>query len=150
MAIGVDEIKKLREETQAPVMEIKKALEETGGDGKKARDILRKKALVRAGEKKGREAGTGAVFSYIHGGGKVGVLLELKCETDFVARNDLFQKLGKELVMQVAAMDPKDIKELLGQDYVRDPSKKVSALVDETSGTLGEKIEVGKFTRYAL
>jgi elongation factor Ts len=176
--IATDQIKKLREETQAPVMEVKRALEESGGDVAIAKGILNKRALVRAEKKKERQAGEGRIFSYIHNvdggpsgshthrvgesaterergqhmhtGGKVGVLLELRCETDFVAKNDLFQNLGKELAMQVASMDPKDVALLLQQDYIRDPSKKVADLVGEVSGTVGEKLEIGRFIRYEI
>jgi elongation factor Ts len=162
MPVSTDQIRKLREETQAPVMEIKKALEEAGGDEAAAKKILSKRALVRAEEKKERQASAGRVFSYIHNveggpagtqihtGGKVGVLLELRCETDFVAKNDLFQNLGKELAMQIASMDPKDADDLLKQDYVRDSSKKISDFIGEVSGTVGEKLAVGSFVRYEI
>lgn len=150
MTVNVDQIKKIRRETQAPVMEIKRALEEAGGDGATAKKILTKKALVRAEKKKERKAGDGHVFSYIHPGGKVGVLLELRSETDFVAKNKLFQNLGKELMLQIASMDPGDVKELLGQEYIRDQTKKVGDLVDEAVGTVGEKIEIARFARYEI
>lgn len=146
----IDQIKKLREETQAPVMEVKKALEEAGGSVTKAKEILVRLGRIRAKKKKGREAGDGYIFSYVHTGGKVGVLLELRCETDFVAKNELFQNLGKELAMQIASMDPKDAAILLQQDYIRDPSKKVSDFIGEVSGTVGEKIEIAGFTRYEI
>lgn len=150
MPITTNQVKKLREETQAPVMEVKKALEESGGDVAIAKGILNKRALVRAEKKKERQAGAGYVFSYVHNGGKVGVLLELRCETDFVAKNDLFQNLGKELAMQIASMDPKDAALLLQQEYIRDPLKKVADLIGEVSGTVGEKLEVGRFVRYEI
>lgn len=148
--ITTEEIKKLREETQAPVMEVKRALEETGGDEEAAKKILAKSAVVRAEKKKEREAGDGMVFSYVHAGGKVGVLLDLRCETDFVAKTEVFQNLGKELCLQVASMDPENVKTLLGQEYVRDSQKKVSDLVGEAAGTVGENIRVERFTRYAI
>lgn len=166
MAVTTDEVKKLRKETQAPVMEVKRALEEAGGDEAAAKKILAEKALVRAEKKKGREAGEGRIFSYIHRvgesaterergqhihpGGKVGVLFELRCETDFVAKNKSFQNLGKELTMQIASMNPKDIAILLQQDYIRDPSKTVADLVNEVSGTVGEKVEIARFVRYEI
>lgn len=148
--IKTEDIKKLREETQAPVMEVKRALEETRGDPEKAKKILTEKAMIRAEEKKERKAGDGMVFSYVHAGGKVGVLLDLRCETDFVARTDTFQNLGKELCLQIASMDPEDVEKLLEQEYVRDPSKKVGDLVGESAGTVGENIRVERFTRYQI
>jgi len=150
MAVSTEQIKKLREETSAPVMEIKRALEEAGGDEEKAKAILREKAVTRAEKKKGREAGNGVVFTYTHPGGKVGVILELRCETDFVARTDVFQNLGKELVLQIASMDPESVEELLDQDYIRETEKKVSDLIGEASGTLGEHVRIERFTRYAI
>ena len=146
----IDQIKKLRKETQAPVMEVKRALEEAGGDEAAAKKILAEKALVRAEKKKGREAGNGYLFSYIHSNGKIGVLLELRCETDFVAKNELFQKLGKELTMQIASMNPKDVAELLEKEYIRDQTKTVADLVNEAVGTVVEKIEVARFIRYDI
>ncbi len=150
MTIGTDQIKKLREATQAPVMEVKRALEESGGDEEKAKEILARLGRVRAEKKQARGTGNGCIFSYVHTGGKVGVLLELRSETDFVAKNELFQNLGKELAMQVASMAPQDIAILLQQDYIRDSSKTVADFVGEVSGTVGEKIEVGRFVRYEI
>jgi len=150
MAVSTAAIKKLREETEAPVMEVKHALEEAKGDAAKAKDILREKAVMRAEKKKERDAGAGMIFSYIHQGGAVGVLLDLHCETDFVARTDNFQNLGKELMLQVASMDPKDVEELLDQDYIRDSGRKVKDYVAEVSGTLGEHVKVERFMRYEI
>lgn len=150
MSITIDRIKKLRGRTQAPVMEVKRALEEAQGDEAAAKKILRERALLRAEKKRGRKAGDGHLFSYIHSGGKIGVLLGLRCETDFVARNELFQNLGKELTLQIASMNPKDVEELLKQEYIRDVSKTVADLVSEVAGTVGEKIEVGRFVRYEI
>jgi len=146
----IDQIKKLRKETQAPVMEVRRALEEAGGDETKAKKILTKRALFFAAKKKDRQAGEGYLFAYIHSGGKVGVLLELHCETDFVAKNELFQKLGKELAMQITSMNPKDVAELLEQEYIRDQTKTAADLVNEAAGTVGEKIEVARFIRYDI
>lgn len=150
MAVTTEQIKKLREETQAPIMAIKNALKETGGDEEAAKEILREKALARAEKKQDREAADGMVFSYIHQGGKVGVLLDLRCETDFVARTEDFQKLGRELALQIASMDPERVEDLLEQDYIRESDKKISEVVKEVAGTVGENIKVERFTRYAL
>lgn len=102
-------IKQLRQETGAGIMDAKNALEESGGYIDKARDILRKNGLAKAVKKSAREAKDGKVVSYIHAGGKIGVLLKLYCETDFVARTEEFQTLANDLTMHVAAMDPQYI-----------------------------------------
>ncbi|NIT04457.1 translation elongation factor Ts [Candidatus Saccharibacteria bacterium] len=148
--ITTKQIKKLREQTQAPVMEVKRALEEASGDESKARELLRKKAVVRAEKKKERKAGDGMIFSYVHNGGKVGVILDLRCETDFVAKTQDFQNLGRELCLQIASMDPKDVKTLLKQEYIREPGKKVSDMVAEVAGTVGENVKIERFTRYVI
>ena len=99
-------IKELRDKTQTGMMDCKKALQETGGDLEQAVDFLRKKGMASAGKKMGRSASEGIIANYIHSNNKLGVLLELNCETDFVARNEDFQDLAKELCMQVAASNP--------------------------------------------
>lgn len=106
MSVSLDQIKQLREATGASMMACKKALEENGGDYQKAADTLRKKGEAKAAERSERSTGQGAVVSYIHGNGRVGVLLHLGCETDFVARNDDFVNLAKDIAMHVAAMNP--------------------------------------------
>jgi len=150
MAITTEQVKKLREETKAPVMAVKNALEEAGGDEEDAKKILRKKVLSRAEKKQGREAGDGVIFSYIHSGGKVGVLLDLRSETDFVARTEEFQNLGRELALQIASMSPESVEDLLDQDYIRYSSKKISELVKEVAGIVGENVKIERFSRYAL
>ncbi len=99
-------ITELREKTGAGVVDVKAALEETGGDMTAAEELLRKKGILKAGKKADRVAGEGIVYSYIHGGGKVGVLLELRCETDFVARNEAFTTLAHDIALHIAAMNP--------------------------------------------
>lgn len=107
MTIKPSDIKELREKTGAGIMDCKGALNETGGDFDKAEEILRKKGIARASKRAGREAGEGTIGSYIHSNNKIGVLLELGCETDFVAKNDEFRTLAHDIAMQVAASDPK-------------------------------------------
>ena len=104
--VSASVVKELREKTGAGMMDCKKALGETGGDFAKAEELLRKKGLARAANKAGRIAAEGVVASYIHMGGKVGVLVEVNCETDFVARTDGFQQLVKDIALQIAAMNP--------------------------------------------
>lgn len=148
--ITIEAIKKLREETQLPISDIRTALEESAGDKTAAKKILLDKSRERAEKKKSREAGDGAVFSYVHSGGKVGVLLDLRCETDFVARTDVFQNLGKELCLQIASMSPQSVEELLAQEYIRELGKKILDLIGEAAGTLGEHVKIEKFVRYSI
>ncbi len=107
MQVTATLVKELRERTGAPMMDCKKALVETEGDLDKAVDVLRKKGIAAAAKKSGRAAAEGLVSSYIHGGGRIGVLLEVNCETDFVARTDEFTQLVKDIAMHVAASDPR-------------------------------------------
>lgn len=150
MKISINQIKKLREETSAPVNEIKKALEEAGGDENKAKELLKKAGFARAAKKAEREIRAGWIFSYIHHSGQVGAIVDLGCETDFVARTDEFQVLGKELAMQAASMNPKDVKDLLSQSYIRQPDKTVEDLIKETIAKTGENIEVENFERFEV
>ncbi len=145
MKISIEDIKKLRDKTGAGVADCRMALEESKGDYKKAEDVLRKKGVEKAAKKADREVKAGMVFSYVHHTGRLGSLVALACETDFVAKTDDFQKLGKELALQVAASRPADVKTLLEQEYVRDASKTVQELIKETIGKLGENIQVVEF-----
>lgn len=106
MEITTELIKELREKTSAGMLDCKKALQETGGDMEKAIEFLRKKGLAKAATRGDRETKEGKIISYIHSNGKIGVLLELNCETDFVARNEAFEEIGKELCLQIAAANP--------------------------------------------
>jgi elongation factor Ts len=150
MSIDVEQIKKLREQTGAGVMDAKRVLEETAGDFEKSLKILMEKGLAKLEKRADKAAGEGLVFSYIHSGAKVGSLLMLGCETDFVAKTEEFQKLGKEIAMQVATEDYADTPSLLDSEYVRDGSKKIGDLIKETVAKLGEKIEIRSFTRYSI
>jgi elongation factor Ts len=146
MKITMEQVKKLRAQTQAGVMEAKKALEESGGEMKKAKTWLVKHGLDKAAKKADRETKEGLVEAYTHTDGKVAALVKLTCETDFVARTQEFKTLAHELAMQVASMDPKDVDELLRQDYIRDTSKTVGDLVKEAIAKLGENIQVIDFS----
>lgn len=143
-------IKKLREKTGAGILECRKVLEEAGGDEKKAREILKKKGLRAAEEKKDRETKQGVIEAYTHGGGKVVAVVELLCETDFVARNEEFKKLAHELAMQVAAMEPKNVDALLKQEYIREPGKKVGDLLKALIAKIRENIKVNRIARFEL
>lgn len=150
MAINIGDIKKLRDETQASVADVKKALEESDGDYRKAVEWLRKRGIEKAEKKSDRQASQGFIESYVHGGGRIGVLVKLNCETDFVARTDEFKNLAHEIAMQISAMDPKDVPSLLKQEYIRDNTITVSDLIKQAIGKLGENIKVNEFTRYEL
>lgn len=150
MIINVDQIKELRNQTGVSVMECKKAIEEARGDLKKAKEILRKIGAAVLKKKQGREAREGRVEAYIHLTGKIGAVIVVSCETDFVSRTEDFKNLAHELAMQVAAMNPKDTKELLGQPYIRDITKTVGDFLDEEVAKLGEKIEVREFKRFEI
>ncbi len=148
--IDVKTIKQLREKTKAGVTDCRKALEETKGDMKKAAEWLRQKGIKSSEKRADREAKQGIVFAYSHNQGQILGVVELNCETDFVARTKEFKNLAKELAMQVAAMSPKDAKELLVQTWIRDTKKTIEELVKETSGKTGEKVEVKKIARFVL
>lgn len=150
MNITVDQIKNLREITGAGVMECRSALEETNGDEKKALEIIKKRGLEIAEKKQERETKQGVLEVYSHAGGKVVSVVELLCETDFVARNEEFKALAHEIAMQVAAMEPKNVDELLKQAYIRDASKTVQDLLNELIGKIRENLKVNRIARFEL
>jgi len=147
--VTIDKIKQLRQKTGVSVLECKKALKETGGDIEKAKEVLRKRGKEIAQQKSQRETGQGIVESYIHANKKVGILLELNCETDFVAKNKDFQELAHELSLQIAAMDDEEIP-LLRQPWIKDESKTVKELIEEYISKLGENITIKRFTKYEI
>ena len=148
--IKASDVKKLREETGAGMMDCKKALEASQGDFAQATEILREKSLLKAEKKSDRETKEGYVASYIHSANGTAALVEILCETDFVAMNEEFRAVANNIAMQVVAMNPETVEELLAQDYIRDPKVTVEDLVKQTSGTLGENIVVSRFTRYEI
>ena len=195
MEVSASAVKELREKTGAGMMDCKKALAETGGDVQKAIDYLRQKGLAAAAKKADRVAADGAVGAYVHPGGKIGVLVEINCETDFVARTAEFQSLLKDVAMQVAAANPRYLRReevpaaeldkekaiyrqqaletgkpekvvdkivegkierfyseacLLEQAFIKDPDKKVTDILNESIGRLGENIQIRRFSRYHL
>lgn len=150
-SIDINAVKKLREETSASVMDVKKALEEANGNEAKARELLAIRGHAIAAKKSAeRTVKAGLVASYIHTNGKVGSMLILLCETDFVAKNAEFINLAHELAMQVAIQDYASVDELLADDYIRDGSKKVGDLITDAIAKIGEKIELGKFVRFSV
>lgn len=147
--MSLDLIKKLREETGAGIADCKEALDFSGGNMEKAKEWLKKKGFDKAAKKVGREVKAGMVEVYSHGG-KVGVMVEVLCETDFVARTGDFKSLAHELSLQIASMNPQSVEDLLSQEYIRDNSLTIDQLIKSVSGKLGENIQVGKFERIAL
>lgn len=176
MAITTDMIKELRASTGAGIMDAKRALEENDGNIEKAKDFLRQQGLAKAGKKADREATDGLVDTYIHAQGRIGSLVEVSCETDFVARTEDFKSLTKDISMQVAAMSPRfvtreEITEeewselerefgdrdtaakavvLNEQDFIKDPKKTIGGLVTDAVAKLGENIVVRRFARFEL
>jgi elongation factor Ts len=195
MEVNATVVRELRERTGAGIMDCKKALAESGGNLEKAVDYLRQKGLAAAARKVDRVAADGAVGAYVHPGGKIGVLVELNCETDFVARTAEFQALLKDMAMQVAAANPRYVRReevsadelekekaiyrqqalesgkpervvekivegkmdrfysevcLLEQAFIKDPDRKVSDIIHDAVGRLGENIQVRRFARYHL
>lgn len=143
------DVKKLRDLTGVGVMDCKQALEEAGGDLARAQEIIREKGLIKAGKKAGRDTRAGILESYLHNE-RIGVLLELRCETDFVARSEPFRVLAHELAMQIAASAPENVAELLEQPYVKDEEKTVDQLIKEVIVQTGENIKVERFCRFEL
>lgn len=147
--MNTDNVKTLREETGAGIMDAKRALEDAKGDVETARKLLQERGLLKAVKKAERSTGAGILESYVHND-RVGVLLELRCETDFVARNESFRALAHDLVMHIAAMKPHNVEELLQQPFVKDESMTVEELVKSAIAKTGENIQVAQFCRYEL
>jgi elongation factor Ts len=172
IATTASDIKRLREETSCGVIDCKKALEEAKGDFAKAKELLRKRGLEMASKKSDRVAKEGRVEAYIHNGNKIGVLVEVNCETDFVARSEDFCKFTRDLALHIAAVNPKFIKKeeipadilakeadqeayikancLLSQAYVKDPGKNIQDLLNELVSKIGENTVVSHFVRFKV
>ncbi len=160
-------VKELRDRSGAGVMDAKRALDEAGGDMERAAGVLRERGLAAAASRAERETSQGVVDTYIHAGGRIGALVEVNCETDFVAKTDEFRTLVHEVAMQVAAMDPAVVAPadraerpelegadeevaLLSQPWVKDGSKTVGELVRDAVAKTGENIRVRRFARFEL
>lgn len=150
MTVDIVLLKKLRNETGISLADCRKALEETSNNYEKALEWLKKHGLEKAEKKSDRVTAQGLIESYIHQNGRVGVMVELLCETDFVARTEDFKNLAHEISMQVAAMNPQDVEGLLKQEYIRDPSKTIDNLIKTTIAKLGENIVVRRFQRFSI
>jgi elongation factor Ts len=147
--VTIDQIKKLRDETDLSIGECQKALKEANGDIEKAKEILMKAGQQLAKKRIERETGQGIIDAYIHPGKKIGAMVELRCESDFVAKSPDFQKLAHELCLQIAAIPPEET-ELLEQPWIKDEQKKVKELMNEYIAKFGENIVLKRFVRYEL
>jgi elongation factor Ts len=158
-------VKEIRDQSGAGIMQCRKALMECDGDTEKALETLKKQSLFKAAKKAERRAVEGLIEAYIHTAGRVGALVELNCETDFVARTDEFKQLAHHLAMQVAAMNPKFIIEeeykpeigeepqnacLMLQADIKEPDKTIKEIITEVIARTGENIKVGRFSRFEL
>ncbi len=144
-----EEIKKLRELTGAGVMDCTRALSDAGGSLDAAVDLIRERGLLKVEKRSGRETGAGLVHSYVHNG-RIGVLVDLRAETDFVVRSDPFQNLVHELAMQIAASAPADTESLLSQPYIKDESRTVKDIIGDVIAKVGENITVNQFYRIEI
>ncbi len=143
------DIQKLREVTGAGVMECSKALKDSKGDYERALELIRERGLMKVKKRAGRATGAGLIHSYVHNG-RIGVLLDIRAETDFVVRSDPFQALAHELAMHIAAANPKDTKELLSQPYIKDESRTAGDIIKEVIAKVGENVTVSGFSRMEL
>jgi elongation factor Ts len=146
--ITLPELKELRERTGAGVLQCRQALEATEGDMERAEALLRENARKEAGKRAERAAGEGLVVSYIHHTGRMGALVEVNCETDFVARTEDFRELARTVAEHVAGAAPESTEALLAQPWIREPGRTVGDLVKETAGRLGEAVRVRRFARF--
>jgi len=142
-------VKKLRDQTGAGVMDAKRALEEADGDLEKAAAVIKERGLAKAEKKSEREIKAGIVKTYGHND-RVGVVLRLGCETDFVAKSEPFQELAHNIAMQIVAMNPKDMEELMAQPFIKDEGTTIEELVKETIAKTGENIKIDEFHRMEL
>ena len=163
--ISADAIKELRERTSAGIMDCKNALQDANGDMDQAIALLRERGIATVAKKASRAANEGLIETYVHAGGRIGVIVELNCETDFVARTDDFKELAHNIALQIAAMDPQAIDDetplddldtsdgeprLLHQPFVKDSSQTIGNLLTDTVAKVGENIVIRRFVRYGL
>ncbi|MEW5907718.1 MAG: translation elongation factor Ts [Patescibacteria group bacterium] len=148
--ISTEQIKELRNKTNISVMACKNALEKAGGDLEKALRILREEGAEIAEKKSERAVKAGIIDSYIHATKQIGVLIEIRCETDFVAKNEDFQKFVHNIAMHITASAPTSVEDLLDQNYIKNPQITVNQYLKDTIQKFGENIEISRFIRYSL
>ncbi|MCL2679413.1 MAG: translation elongation factor Ts [Dehalococcoidia bacterium] len=166
MEISANSIKELREKSGAGVMDCRSALVECQGDLAKASELLKERGIAKAAKKAERVTASGLIEAYVHTGGRVAAMVELNCETDFVARTDEFKKLAHDIAMQIAAMNPVfvtseqvpdgfnipegEIVCLMEQSFIKDPSKTIKDLITDGIARIGENIRVSRFNRFEI
>lgn len=148
--ITSETVKKLRELTGQGMMACKAALNETKGDFKKAVELLKKKGAQVVGKKQVRGTKAGIIDAYIHAGGSTGALVELQCGTDFVARTEEFRELAHEIAMQVVAVNPQNIEELLASSFIKNEKETVKEHIENVIAKIGENITIGRFVKFEL
>jgi len=148
--ITAQQIKELRDKTGVSVSACKRALEEAGGDMEKSLAVLQRESAKSAEKKADRILGSGVIEAYVHNNKKVGVIMELKSESDFVSGNEEFRTLAKDIAMHIAASSPSDPDELMGQSYIKNPAITVKELLNQAVQKFGEKIEISRFAKYNL
>lgn len=146
----IELVKEIRQETGLGIMEIKSAVEEANGDKTKAKQILREKGFKKAESKIERETHQGRVATYTHSTGKIGVMVELQCETDFVAKHEDFVGLTKDICLQIAAMNPETVEDLLKQEFVKDSNKTIEEMIKTLVAKFGENMKLTRFARFEI
>lgn len=149
MSSSAEAIQKLRETTGAGIMDCKKALEDAKGDQVVAAKLIEERGLIKYEKRAGRETGAGLIESYLHNG-RIGVMVEIRAETDFVVRSEPFKELAHELAMQIAAVGAKTVDELLSQPYIKDETKTVQDVIKQVIAKVGENIQVKQFYRIEI
>lgn len=147
--ITTDQIKELRDATGLSLQQIRLALEEANGDKEKALAILKEKSTEIAEKKGERTLGAGVVSAYIHANETIGAMVELLCETDFVAKNPEFKAVAKDIAMHIAAMSPQDVGELLGQPFIKGSGETIGEIINSLIQKFGERTEIGQFARFS-
>lgn len=147
--MSASDVQKLREITGAGMMDCKRALDDAKGDFDAAKALIMERGIIKAEKKADRATGAGILEVYVHNG-RVSVMLDLRCETDFVVKSDPFRALAKEIVMQIAAMNPVTIEELMAQPFIKDPSMNIEQMIKNVIAKVGENMKIEKFCRYEL
>ncbi len=148
--VTLADIQSLREKSGFGVMDVKRALDEANGDVAKAEKLLSERGAMVAAKKADRETNAGRIETYVHGDGRIGVMVEVSSETDFVAKNPLFVEFAHDVALQIASMNPADIDELLAGPFIKDSSKTIQQLLHDQVGKIGENLQIRRFVRYEL